>query len=113
MNKTKNEVKVKKTYDVEASMKSSVNVMFTQIQATRSFNLFRDPVVAAMIKELKQLEEGAMPGKIVPEIDPDILSTKNKAMALNAMNLIKQKRDGTIKGRTCANGSNQKIYLGK
>ena len=53
MNKTKNEVKVKITYDVEASMKSPVNVMFAQIQATRGFNIFRDPVVAAMIKELK------------------------------------------------------------
>ena len=32
---------------------------------------------------------------------------------LNAVNLIKQKRDGTIKGRTCADGSKQKICLGK
>ena len=50
MNKTKNEVKQKKTYDVEASMKSSVNVMFTQMQATQGFNLFRERVVAAVIK---------------------------------------------------------------
>ena len=35
MKKTKNEVKEKKTYDVEASMKSAVNLMFTQIQATQ------------------------------------------------------------------------------
>ena len=37
MNKTKNEVKWKKTYDVEASVKSPVNVFFTQIQATGGF----------------------------------------------------------------------------
>ena len=40
MEKTKNEVKEKKTHDVEASMKSAVNVMCTQIQAKRGFNLF-------------------------------------------------------------------------
>ena len=50
MNKTKNEVKVKKTYDVEASMKSAVNVIFTQLQDTQGFNLFRERVVAAVIK---------------------------------------------------------------
>ena len=50
MNKTKNEVKDRKTYDVEASMKSAVNVMFTQMQATRGFNLFVERVLAAMIK---------------------------------------------------------------
>ena len=50
MNKTKNEVKEKKTYDVEASMKSSVNVMFTLIEYKLGFNLFRECAVAAMIK---------------------------------------------------------------
>ena len=63
MNKTKNEVIEKKTYDVEVSMKLAVNVMFTQIQGTRGFNLFAERAVAVMIKELKKLEEGPMPGK--------------------------------------------------
>ena len=34
MKKTKNEVKENKAYDVEASMKYAVNVMFTKMQAT-------------------------------------------------------------------------------
>ena len=46
-------------------------------------------------------------------IDPDILSVEEKSKALNLVNPIEQKRDGTIKGRTCADGSNKKIYLGK
>ena len=49
MNKTKNEVKENKKYDVEASIKSAVNVMFTQMQATRGFNLFGEHAVATMI----------------------------------------------------------------
>ena len=40
MNKLKNEVKENKRYDVEASMKYDVNLMFTQMQATQGFNLF-------------------------------------------------------------------------
>ena len=30
---------------------------------------------------------------------------------MEAVNLIKEKRDGKIKGRTCANGSKQRQYL--
>ena len=50
MNKTKNEVKEKKTYDVEESMKSAVNVMFIQMQATQGFNLFGERAVDVIIK---------------------------------------------------------------
>ena len=67
-----------------------------------------------MIKETKQLEEVTMSGKkVVNAIDPDILSVEEKVKALNAVNLIKQKIDGTIKGRICADGSKQKRYLVK
>ena len=79
------------------------------MQATRGFNLFGDRAVAAMIKELKQLEEGPMTGKkLLTAINPETLSAEEKAKLLNAVNLIKQKRDGTIKGRTCVDGSKQK-----
>ena len=65
-----------------------------------------------MTKELKQLEYGPMPGKkVIEAIDPDIISFQQKRMALNAINLIKEKRDGTLKGRTCADGSKQRQYL--
>ena len=67
-----------------------------------------------MIKVFKQLEEVNIPGKkVVNAIDPDILSVEEKVMALNAVNLIKQKIDGKIKGRICADGSKQKRYLVK
>ena len=92
MDEKKHETKKKNTFDVETSIKASVNVMFTQMQATRGFKLFGDRTVAAMIKELKQLEEGPMPGKkVVTAINPDTLSAEDKAKSLNAVNLIKQK----------------------
>ena len=114
MNVKKHETKKKNTFDVETSIKASVNVMFTQMKATRGFKLFGERAVAAMIKELKQLEEGPMPGKkVVTAINPDTLYAEDKAKSLDEVNLIKQKRDVTIKGRTCAVGSKQKRYLGK
>ena len=63
MDEKKHETEKKNTFDVETSIKASVNVMLTQMQATRGFKLFGKRAVAAMIKELKQLEEGPMPGK--------------------------------------------------
>ena len=44
-------------------------------------------------------------------IDPDTMPYEDKKKALNAINLIKKKRDGTIKGRKCADGSKQHLYL--
>ena len=46
-------------------------------------------------------------------IDPAILSAEDTSKAINGVNLIKQKIDGTIKGKTCADGSEQKRYLVK
>ena len=33
--------------------------------------------------------------------------------AFNAVNLIKEKRNGDVEGKTCANGSKQRQYLNK
>ena len=53
-----------------------------------------------------------MPGKpVFAPIAYDTLSQQDKVEALEAVNLIKEKRDGAIKGRTCANGSKQRKYL--
>ena len=90
----------------------AVNVMFTQMSAKEGIKHFGERAVAAIFKELKQLDEGAMPGKpVVQPIDINKLTVENRKAALNAINLIKQKRDDTIKGRTCADGSKQRSRL--
>ena len=43
--------------------------------------------------------------------DANTLSIEEKRKALRAMNLIKEKRNGTLKGRTCADGSSQRQHL--
>ena len=48
---------------------------------------------------------------MVDGVDPKTLTEEEKQQALDAVNLIKEKRTGEIKGRTCANGSKQHLYL--
>ena len=43
----------------------------------------------------------------------DDMSPDKKNKALNAMNLIKEKRNGDIKGRTCVSGKQQVRYIKK
>ena len=72
-----------------------------------------DLAIAAIIKELKQLQEEAMPGKpVIEAISPDDLTSEDKSKrSLEAVTVIKQKRCGKIKVRTCADGSKQRRYL--
>ena len=68
--------------------------------------------MAAIKKSLSRSISGPMSGKkVVTAVDPDKLFVDEKNKALNAVNLIKEKRDGKIKGKTCANGSTQRKYL--
>ena len=53
-----------------------------------------------------------MKGKpVVVPIDPSKSTKFEKRAAIDAVNLIKKKRNGDIKGRTCANGTKQRRYV--
>ena len=71
--------------------------------------LFGEEVVAALFKEYTQLHNK----KVFEPINHSDLTVQNKLDALNAINSIKVKRDGVVKGRTCADGSKQRGYLSK
>jgi hypothetical protein len=93
-------------------MKKAVDVIFTQMSAKKGIKTFSERAIAAMIKEFEQLDKGAFPGKpVVGPADPNTLTSLEIKSALEAVNLIKEKRDGRIKGRTCANRSKQRKYL--
>ena len=54
---------------------------------------------------MKQLNDGEVPGKpVVIPIDNRSLTEDDKEKDLYAVNIIEEKRDGRVKGRTCANG---------
>ena len=65
-----------------------------------------------MFKEYQQLKYGPIPGNpVFGPINNEELSGKESRRALKAVNLIKEKICGKIKGRTCANGGQNKRYL--
>ena len=112
MEKLKNNCPDTHSFDIQAGYDMALKAIFAQIPATKGFELFGEQVVAAMIKELKQLEHGPMPGKrVIGEINPDDLTSEQKRGVLNAINLINKNRYGTQKGRTCADGSKQRRFL--
>jgi len=99
-------------------MSVAANVLFTQVSehaqmsAKAGMKRFGDRALAAMISEYKQLNTGAVPGKpVFGCIDPKDITMEEKKRALETVNLIKKKRCGNVKGRTCTDGSKQKRYL--
>ena len=85
----------------------AVDVMFTQMTAAKGIKLFGEKAIAVMFKEYNQLNDMTVFGRT----DPDKLSPKQKKGALRAVNLIKEKRCGRLKGRACADGSKQRAYI--
>ena len=75
------------------------------MSARKGIKLHGEKATAALFKEFKQLDKGCLEGNpVVGPIYLKDLTDKEKEEALEAVNLIKVKRDGTIKGRSCANG---------
>ena len=65
-----------------------------------------------MVKYYRQIDKGTTErNTVITPIEPEMLSYEDKMKALEAVNLIKDKRNGKIKGRTCADGSKQKNCL--
>ena len=89
-----------------------VTFLSAQMSGKRGIKVFGERATAAFIKECTQLDKGAFPGKpVVEPLYKHELSNEEKTMAMGAVCLIKEKRDGTVKARICANGSKQKKYL--
>ena len=82
----------------------AIGVMFTQMTVSRGLKLFGEKAVSVIYKEFKQLNVAVLPGNpVIVPIGIESLTEADKEKALEAVNLIKVKRCGKIKGRTCAN----------
>ena len=81
--------------------------MFTQMTADAGIKKHGQVAVDALIKEFAQLHEK----KVFEGLHPERLTTEEKKNSLPSINLIKEKRDGKIKGRSVADGRKQhKIF---
>ena len=69
--------------------------------AKRGIRTYGERAVAAMLAEYKQL----IGMSVFTSQDPGKMTEEEKKRALRAINLIKEKRCGKIKGRTVADGS--------
>ena len=104
----------KNAMDSKTFLQLAINTIFlsAQMNANQGIKRYGDRAIAALIKECVQLDKGAFPGK--PVVEPmyvDGLTEEEKLKAMSAVAIIKEKRDGKIKGRICANGSKQRRYL--
>jgi hypothetical protein len=85
----------------------TVNVVFTQMSATKGIKIYGERALTAMFTEYEQLENL----EVFQAVNPDNLTQEDKRKALRAINLIKEKRSGKIKGRAVADGSKTRKYI--
>ena len=93
--------------------KRILKTIFTQVPTKEGIKQWGEDVIAAIVKELKQLQDGVIPGR--PVIEPvnhlDLTIEDKKKHTLEAVKVVKEKRCGKIKATACANGSKQRRYL--
>jgi hypothetical protein len=85
------------------------DVTLTQLSMKQGLKTFGDKGREAVLSEIKQLHDR---GVIQPK-DPNSLSTQDKKNALEYLMFLKRKRCGKIKGRGCADGRKQRVYIAK
>ena len=81
-----------------------VEVCFTQMSAKAGIKKHGDKAIMALFSEFAQLHDK----KVMKAIRASDLTRDQRKHALHAINVIKEKRDGKIKGRTCADGRKQR-----
>lgn len=84
-------------------------IVLTQHNLKTGLQLFGDDGIAAVVKELRQLHDRG----VIKPIDYATLTPQQRRQALKYLMFLKQKRNGIIKGRGCADGRPQRIYTNK
>lgn len=92
--------------------KRILGLILTQMTARAGIRKPRKSAEAALMAEFTQLEDL---NACEEPLNPMKLSRQQRRAALRAINLIKEKRDGSLKGRTrtCADGRPQKELYDK
>ncbi|KAI2510045.1 Reverse transcriptase (RNA-dependent DNA polymerase) [Fragilaria crotonensis] len=89
--------------------KSVFGYIMNQMTAQAGIKKHGKAAEAALMNEFAQLEEL----EVYESVDPNSLTWEQRKAALKAINLIKEKRDGTLKGRTVADGRRQRFLYDK
>jgi hypothetical protein len=94
---------------LHAEWKDVFGFVMHQMTATAGIKKHGETAVRAMFKEFAQLDDR---DTFEPVLASD-LTREAKREALRAVNLIKEKRTGELKGRTCADGRPQRSLYSK
>ena len=86
-----------------------VQFCFTQMNEKDGIRKHGEAAIMALFKEFAQLHDK----KVFKAIRASDLSKDQKRNSLRAINLLKEKRDGSLKGRTCADGRKQRDWYTK
>ena len=71
----------------------------------KGIDVHGEDAIAALFKEFKQLNNGAVEGKpVIQPINPNDITAEERKRALDVIMVIKENRDNTLKGRACADG---------
>jgi hypothetical protein len=81
-----------------------VGTILTQMSASAGIKKHGKTAIDALFREFAQLNDKS----VFEGMDPQSLTPEQKKAALRAVNVIKEKRCGKIKGRTCADGRKQR-----
>ena len=83
-----------------------VDFCFNQMSAKEGIAKHGEEAVAALFREFAQLHDK----RVFKAIRASDLTLEQKKNALHALNLIKEKRNGVLKGRTVADGKKQRKW---
>ena len=82
---------------------------YTQMSAKKGIKMFGNSALKALMEEYRQLDKL----EVLKPLDIKQLTKYQKIGTLNAIDLIKQKRCGKIKGRAVADGRKQRDLYSK
>ena len=82
---------------------------YAQVSIKEGIRRHGDKAVEVVLKEFTQLNDK----QVFAPLDAKELSPKQRSQALNLITMVKEKRDGKIKGRACADGRKQRRYINK
>jgi hypothetical protein len=93
----------------EEAYGQTLGLCFTQDPMHKGLRIFGDKEIEAVRQEMQQFDDL----DVGEPLDPNDLSTEQKERVLKYLMYLKEKRDGKIKERGCADGRPQRLWTDK
>ena len=107
--KTKKKVLLPMKSNIIDTFRDTVNIIMTQMSGKAGINKHGQSAIDALFKEYAQLNDQSVFKGLVAQS----LTKEQKRQALRIIEIIKEKRDGMLKGRACADGRPQRKFVSK